>query len=151
MEGRKLLEIQCFKCNKWYVPKQSSIRDRLRALNKQVGVENHLYCSSECKNSCSVFRKQTKNYLVIYDVNNADKFYTKPELKSWANEVLTRANYICEYCGNLATIGHHIKPKKLEPGIALDPDNGLAVCKNCHHKHCHKNECSTYSLGKIIC
>lgn len=151
VDGRKLLEVQCSKCNEWYVPKQTAVRERLKALNEFIGRENRLYCSNKCKTNCSVFRKQAKNYLVIDDINDTNKSYTIPELKSWANEVLARANHTCEYCGGLATTGHHIKPKKLEPGLALDPDNGLAVCQECHHKYCHRNECSTYSLGKIIC
>lgn len=51
-------------------------------------------------------------------------------LATWSQEVLKRVDYICEICGGSAEHAHHIEPKKLQPFLALDPDNGLAVCKN---------------------
>ena len=67
--------------------------------------------------------------------------------------VMIRDNYTCVYCGEKATIVHHIRSKKLEPFFALDPDYGISVCWNCHYEYGHKTgtECSTGNLAKIIC
>lgn len=69
----------------------------------------------------------------------------------WSKEVLARADNICEYCGEIATDAHHIQPKKLEPFYALDPDNGIACCEECHYKYGHSGSCSTGALANTMC
>lgn len=60
-------------------------------------------------------------------------------------------DYICEICGGSAEHAHHIESKKLQPFLALDPDNGLAVCKKCHYEKGHNKECSTGQIAKRTC
>ena len=71
------------------------------------------------------------------------------EYETWKEEIFKRQNGLCEYCGKKAQHAHHIKPKKLEPFFALDPDYGVACCKKCHYKYGHKSgtECSTGGLA----
>ena len=71
--------------------------------------------------------------------------------KNIQDEVFRRDNYECEYCGENAENAHHIKPKKLEPFFALDPDYGIACCKKCHNKYGHKDECAAYILSSVVC
>ncbi len=150
-EGLSLMGVTCTKCGKWYVPKVTSVHDRLKYLKGQTSCEYRFYCSEKCKSNCEVYGQK------IWTKHNKPRKkqefngFNGYDLKIWRLEVLRRANYRCIYCNNKAEIAHHIKPKKLEPFFALDPDNGVACCKECHNKYCHKDECSTWSLSRIEC
>ena len=147
--GRKLLEVRCSKCNKWIIPTIDKVSNRSKALNNVGCGEHRFYCSQECKNSCSIYGKKAINYI---NLNKSKDFvYTQEELSTWSQEVLKRASYNCEICGEPAEHAHHIQPKKLEPGLALDPDNGLALCKACHYEKGHNKECSTGKLANTVC
>lgn len=56
--------------------------------------------------------------------------------ETWRQSVYTNANYTCQQCGatNCKVIAHHIKPAKEYPELRYDVNNGLCVCKECHHK-----------------
>ncbi|HOA30522.1 MAG TPA: HNH endonuclease signature motif containing protein [Clostridia bacterium] len=69
-------------------------------------------------------------------------FYVSPEFRKLRNEVLEEARYKCQLCkqkGRLtrATIVHHIMHVRTNPELALDKENLLAVCKDCHETECH--------------
>lgn len=149
--GIKLLEVRCKNCNNWFVPKTNDVRSRLGSLVGRKDGENNFYCSNECKNSCNIFNQQKwpKNHKPRK--TNKSIWYTNAELRIWREEVLKRADYKCEYCGEKATIAHHSKPKKLEPFLALDPEYGVACCEKCHYKYGHNGECSTGHLAHIDC
>lgn len=56
-----------------------------------------------------------------------------PEYNQWRNEVKRRDGNACRRCGfenNLHV--HHIKPFKKYPEFAIELDNGLTLCGNCH-------------------
>ena len=56
-----------------------------------------------------------------------------PEYNQWKNEVKRRDGNACRRCGfenNLHV--HHIKPFKKYPEFAIELDNGLTLCGNCH-------------------
>ena len=56
-----------------------------------------------------------------------------PEYNHWKNEVKNRDGSACRRCGfenNLHV--HHIKPFKKYPEFAIELDNGLTLCGNCH-------------------
>lgn len=145
-EKRILLQVTCSKCKKWFTPNISSVYRRIYSLCGKITGENRFYCSQKCKDSCEVYNKQSSAY-----INNNDKPYNVKELIVWSNEVLKRAKHKCEICNSYAEHAHHIRPKKLEPGLALDPENGVALCKNCHYKYGHVDECSADKLSSIIC
>jgi len=44
-------------------------------------------------------------------------------------------------------------PQKLYPEFALDPDNGIVLCEECHNKYGHEkgSHCSTGNLANKIC
>ena len=144
--GLRILQIKCTKCGKWFTPTTSSVHRRIRVLNNKKGGGCRFYCSDGCRVSCELFnqKKYPKGY-------KQDKYYTDNEYKVWRDEVFRRANYECEYCGENAENAHHIKPKKLEPFFALDPDYGIACCKKCHNKYGHKDECAAYILSSVVC
>jgi len=143
-----ILTVQCSRCKKRYIPKLESVYERVRALNgKQYG-EQRLYCSQECKNECSIYKKH------IYQEDHPkiiEKYYTEDELQTFRDEVFKRANNLCEYCGDLAKHVHHIKPQKIEPFFTLDPNYGISCCEKCHYEKGHKDECSTGMLASKVC
>jgi hypothetical protein len=147
--GRKLLEVKCSKCGNWCVPNRTNVASRIASLNGTAPGENRFYCSQTCKDSCEIFNKAAVHY--IEPNKQEDLHYSVKELKVWSNEVLSRAKYICEICGAKAEHAHHIQPKKLEPALALDPENGLAVCRDCHYKYGHQDDCSTIKIATKIC
>jgi hypothetical protein len=144
-----LLQVKCAKCNEWFTPTREHVTRRLRALNNFNKGEHRFYCSEECKHTCSIFAK--RKYSSEEKRSKTNSNFTSEELQIWSKEVIKRSNYICEYCGETATIAHHIQPKKLEPFFALDPENGMAVCTECHYKHGHKDKCSTSTLSNTVC
>lgn len=142
---RRILKVKCFKCGNYFIPSIKAVKSRIGALAGRLYGECHLYCSDKCKNNCEVYNKKPQHFFNIKD-KNKKVYYTTYDLQVWSKEVLKRANYKCEYCGKPAEHAHHIKPKKLEPGFALDPDNGLACCKNCHYKYGHRDECNINNI-----
>lgn len=147
-EGLLLLRVRCSKCGTWFTPTINQVNNRIASLDGRKSGECRLYCSQSCKDSCEVYGKRAVDYLYL---TPKELPYTPEELSVWSKEVLYRENYVCEICGRKAEHAHHIQPKKLEPGFALDPENGLAVCKECHYKYGHTDRCSTGKLATTIC
>lgn len=53
----------------------------------------------------------------------------------WSDIVLQRAGHRCERCkgGWVDTIHpHHVKAKKSWPSLRHEPENGVALCPDCH-------------------
>lgn len=143
----KILTVGCVNCGKMFIPKPIIVIHRIRFLEGKEMCESRFYCSDKCKAICPVFgqHKYPKGY-------KRDKLCTNEELKVWREEVLKRADYKCEYCGEPATDVHHIKPQKLEPFFALDPDYGVACCEQCHYGKAHSDpECNTGNLAQVLC
>ncbi len=120
----------------------------------------YLYCCEECKNECLLYKRSAASMYNLIN-ENLDISYTQAEYSTWREEVLyrqcieynTNINF-CEYCHATKNLHvHHEVPQKLEPGYALDPNNGIIVCKKCHAEKCHKKgtECSTGNLANKIC
>ena len=58
----------------------------------------------------------------------------------------------CEICKNKNNlISHHILPVKTHPHLQADVDNGICLCKTCHIKYGHNDECSTGEIANMIC
>jgi len=154
--GEKEIQVHCKNHNcpnskeqgGWFTPTGNQFDGRRRALEKEYGNDgNYFYCSENCKKECPLFRLDTKIETNI----DKEQLYTTEEYNTWRKEVLKRANNLCEYCGQPAEHCHHIEPQKLQPELSLDPENGLACCKECHYKYGHKDECSTGHLSNIVC
>jgi len=130
----------------WFTPKRSLIFNRCFAIDNGNDCSN-FYCSNECKQICPLFNLHS-------DPNTKkEQLYTSEEYQTWRLNVLEREDYLCEYCEEKATHVHHSRPQKLEPGFSLDPDFGIACCKDCHYKYGHKTgtECSTGNLSQEVC
>jgi 5-methylcytosine-specific restriction protein A len=67
------------------------------------------------------------------------RFYVTKAWKLKRLERLARDNYLCQRCKkrNLltpATMVHHIKPLEDYPELALEIDNLISLCNNCHEQ-----------------
>jgi len=132
--------------SRWFSPTYNQLSYRIGALENPRGFgESNFYCSQYCKDTCFLYNIHNDP---LQD-NNLP--YTYQEIQIYNNIVLDRENGLCEYCGESANIVHHIQPKKLEPFFALDSDFGIAVCKKCHYKYGHQDECNTGNLAKVVC
>ena len=132
----------------WFTPSGIQLSERIRCLEKQDGNDgSYFYCSQECKDDCILYNLRSDSN----DTKDNQVLYTESDYNLWREEVFKRASYLCEYCGNKAEHAHHIKPKKLEPFFSLDPDYGVATCKDCHYKKGHQDDCSTWSLANKKC
>ncbi len=130
----------------WFTPTGIQLSERIRQLEDKNGWGGiYFYCCQECKDTCPLY------YLHGDPLKDNNLPYTQQELYIYNKNVLERENGLCEYCGEPATLVHHICPKKLEPFFALDPDYGVACCEKHHYKYGHQGKCSTGNLARIIC
>lgn len=145
--------------NGWFNITAIQICHRINAIYNPRGFgESNFYCSDECKNSCSIFRK-SPTQLIKEDeikagyIKEIEKPYTEAERQTLNQFILDRDNGICQFCGDPATDIHHERPVKLEPFFALDPDFAWSCCEKCHYEKGHRKgtECSTGNLANKIC
>jgi len=161
--GEKEIQVHC-KYNEcpnfkeqggWFTPTHDQFVNRIWAIEKKDGNEaSYYYCSDECKEKCSLRGKRVSQLIKEDQIRAGiipEDNYTPSEYNTWREEVFRLDEGLCIYCGQLAEHCHHIEPQKLQPGLALDPANGISVCKECHYKYGHKDECSTGQLANKIC
>jgi hypothetical protein len=150
-EDSNILEVKCFKCDEWFIPKIWQVRNRIVALKGMS--ENHFYCSKGCRNSCSIYHK-TPEQLMKEDAIRAGRLgwlelnrEVQPELRKM---VLERDGYQCVKCGSKGPLHcHHIYPVSTNPIESADIDNCMTLCIDCH-KESHKIPgCSTGELSNL--
>lgn len=68
----------------------------------------------------------------------SESFYRQKAWKDCRNAYMSSKHYICERCGDVATICHHKEwlndMNVLDPLIAYGFDNLEALCQTCHNK-----------------
>jgi 5-methylcytosine-specific restriction endonuclease McrA len=132
----------------WFTPTSLQVNNRTTSLESSAGCDgSFLYCSEHCKTTCDAFN-------VHGDPERDTQLpYTQEQYETFKLHVLTRDNYICQFCGEIATDVHHERPIKLEPFFSLDPCYGWSCCEKCHYKKGHKKgtECSTGNLAAVVC
>lgn len=68
--------------------------------------------------------------------SEAQRFRSSRRYHKFRKRVMKREGGICQECGKSATAVHHIIPLDIAPELALDDDNGMALCLDCHRgKH----------------
>ena len=131
----------------WFTPTASQLSERIRQLERTGKDLIYFYCSQECKDICPLYNSHgTDPFKVTKELS-----YTYEEYQTFREHVLTRDNYLCQFCGNKATDVHHEKPKKLEPFFSLDPDFAWSCCEECHYSKGHSGECGTNNLANKSC
>jgi len=131
----------------WFTPTKIQLYERIRGIEKTGNDGSYFYCSDKCKKECIL-------YGLRFDPNKEEKDlpYTSEELQTFNDKVKELDKGKCQICGTDKDIHvHHIIPKKLEPFFALDPVNGICLCKKCHYKYGHKDECNTWNIANRIC
>jgi 5-methylcytosine-specific restriction endonuclease McrA len=125
-----ILEVRCTYCNKWYIPKRTSVRSRIQSIIGQTTGENRFYCSNGCKGSCEIFNQQTQ--IKGHKPNK----YTREVQPQLRKIVLERDNWKCQKCSdiNIQLHCHHIDPVVNNPIESADIDNCITLCKKCHKK-----------------
>lgn len=89
----------------------------------------------------------------------ARSFYKGKAWKNTQSAYMISQHYICQRCGNVARIVHHVKyitPQNInDPNITLNWDNLEALCIDCHNReHMGSDACaeglSFNSNGELI-
>jgi len=160
------INIKCKLCGKLFAPNYEQLRGRMNALERPEGKDGlYFYCSDICKQQCPIYGKSPEQ-LIKEDIGDIDnRIPTSSEDKIFKDEVIRRVEQEygqiqCEICGNInknELSVHHEKPRKTNPEMSLDPDNGWVLCSfgkgnNCHLKIGHSDkDCNTGNLSTRVC
>ena len=130
----------------WFTPTVEQIHYRKNHLEREGDDKSYFYCSKECKQICPLFNLRS-------DPNKDTELpYTQEEYSLWRQTVLEQDNHMCQICESTDDLHcHHIQPVKTHPHLSLDPTNGIVLCKTCHYKYGHNDECSTGNLANKLC
>lgn len=138
-----LLLVNCTYCGKKYYPTISQIANRIKALNGNTAGEHRLYCSTNCKKSCPVYRK----IKWPDDFKVATSREVQPDLRQM---VFVRDNYSCQICGGNAESSeihcHHIEGLNQNPIESADIDVCITLCKSCHKRVHQQKGCRYFDL-----
>lgn len=128
-DGESLM-VKCANCGKYFIPEHYSTSKRCASLDGLRSGESKLYCSDECKRSCSVYGQK--------DYPNGFKTYKnqRPGQAQWREMVLERDNHTCQICGKYSPDGkglvaHHMLPVSHNPIESMDIDIGITLCDDC--------------------
>jgi len=136
--------------NGWFTPSKSQMHERIRRIEEPWGNDGcFFYCSDKCKEECILFNLHSD------PLKDTTLPHTQAEINTWREECFKRQKdrdgyNSCEMCDSRENLQvHHEKSQKTHPGMTLDPDNGIILCKECHYKIGHKTgtECSTGNLA----
>jgi len=124
------LKVKCRFCRNYFIPTKQQVYHRVYALENIGQGEHSLYCSEECKLACPIYASHgaipTKSL----------REFIPQELRE---EIIKRANGICEMCGeNKITDLHHEKAVSTHPHLQLDKDNLWGLCEDCHYNVAHQ-------------
>ncbi len=78
-----------------------------------------------------IINKRYLNKLGIVFGMNSEEY--EGTLKTWSRVIKNLDNYMCKLCDSKMKLSaHHIRPKHGFPKLALDLDNGITLCEDCH-------------------
>ena len=102
--------------------------------NKDHSEKQKAYNKQYAKDHPEVYLKSKKKELTrlgqIFDMTCHNMRYA---LMSWSKTVRNRDNNKCTWCNSTKTlVSHHIWHKAFCPESALDVDNGITLCHDCH-------------------
>lgn len=137
----ELGQVKCIYCNNWFTPTNGQVYDRLDAINNKTGGQN-LYCSDNCKNLCPIYRqeKYPKDLKPI-----------RQEVPLWLKDAVKEMHdYHCYRCGQKFDerdlVTHHLEPYVVMPQLAMDINNIVPLCVECHKQAHQKDGCR---LGQL--
>lgn len=142
-DDKKILQVKCAYCGKWFTPTTTQVYERVRALNGTNMGEQRFYCSNQCKEECPIFNKIL--YPKGFKLETSREVH--PELRQMRFKI---DNYTCQNCKrhqnelNEGLHCHHIEGIRWEPLESADLDKCITLCKSCHIK-VHKKEGCKYN------
>lgn len=84
----------------------------------------------------------------------AKPFYDSPEWRRVREYCLMRDSYTCQICGKPAQEVHHkihLNEHNIHDlSVALNPDNLVSLCRDCHFAQHKYDRCETDVLPKIF-
>ena len=127
----------------WFTPTQQQMKSRRDWLENEGKDVCSFYCSQDCKDECPIYHLKGTEPITN---SHEDSIFRKEVLRRQSEQYGFNFCEICEATQKLHV--HHEKPKKTHSTLALDPDNGIVLCEECHYKIGHKDECSVDILRK---
>lgn len=105
----------------------------------KIGNKNCLgrHYSEETKRKMSIAQKGDKSYSWKGGITPINELIRgSAEFENWRKAIFERDNYTCQLCGdskggNLEA--HHIEKFANYPEKRFNINNGMTLCKNCHH------------------
>jgi hypothetical protein len=139
LEGRKLLEVKCTYCDRWFIPKTKTVKSRIDALDgKPKTGESRLYCSDGCKDACPIYNQ----HLYPKGFKHGSSREVDPYIRKLCFE---RDEWMCQKCNSDKNLHcHHIQSYAQNKILANDIDNCITLCKDCH-KEVHKQKDCNYN------
>ena len=135
-----LLQVRCTYCGKWFNPTRNQVHKRIMCADGRQNGESRLYCSNECKGSCSIFKK------IKYEAGRRPMTTreVQPQLRKM---VFERDKWRCVKCGSDSPLHcHHITGVEHNPVESADIDNCVTLCKKCHRDVHKRPGCSTQDM-----
>lgn len=122
---KERFEIKCLKCDK-------SIS--LLPWQMKRGTK---FCSFSCRSKFNAKHGEAHPRWRGGISSKWDKLHNSPEYQKWRMAVYQRDYFKCQICGQGQSRSnklhaHHIKPKKTNPELVLDVNNGQTLCAKCH-------------------
>ena len=73
---------------------------------------------------------------------------TLPRNSEWikVRRIFLKTHRQCEFCGSRKRDAHHILPAWKYPEVELEPDNLMALCKQCHFVFGHLFNWKKYNI-----
>ena len=141
------VEIKCTYCDKWFEPTFQEIGHRINSINGKGDGDCNLYCSDECKENSSIFKKQLyPEGCKSLKFSSSSKIRQKIELYEEIRESVD--GYVeakCTYCGEW------FEPARLQIRHRVDAIEGKeGLGKECR-LYCSdkcKNNCPIYRQRK---
>lgn len=134
-ESSPLIDIKCDNCGNDFKRKKWKIELLIeKGFKKQ-------FCSQKCGAESRVSEFNRTN-------TKEEKRKFSILLRKWSKKIKERDGYVCQLCGedNIKLLNsHHIKPKSKFPKLALDFNNGITLCLECHLLQ-HSDDINSYNL-----
>jgi hypothetical protein len=138
------LEVRCALCNKYFIPTNQQVRNRINALNGKQAGESKIYCSEKCKELCPTYN-QTVHPKGVISPNTIKRSFPA----DFRNMVLERDNHQCVICGSTDNLTvHHSDPFATCKMFENDMDGAFTLCEE-HDKKAHSiSGCTLPELRK---
>lgn len=137
------LEVKCRYCGEYYIPTNVEVKHRIQSLNNNTLGDSFIYCSENCKISCSTYGqiKYQRGF------KKASSREVNPLVRQMCFE---RDSWACQICGatqkKASLHCHHIEGQAQNPRLGNDIVNVITLCETCH-KEVHKLPgCNYYEL-----